>query len=150
MWSIHLSAHTCSTVKTQVTKLRTAGLCITMLWRFNSWFKSYDTSTHSQITSPPPHTHHGNYKNGKYCDKFSATEFMELPAGHTVMPPANGHPPLTQRARFHPKPALVGFMADEVAVRDDFSPGISVFPHKCHSTNDTHTHISQPLYSISN
>jgi len=63
---------------------------------------------------------------------------MALPEGHTMMPPANGHQPLTQRAGFHPKPAHVGFMADEVAVRDDFSPGISVFPHQHHCTNDTH------------
>jgi hypothetical protein len=105
----------------------------------------------TQATPPPhtntrvrahthAHTYHGDSKNGKYGAKFSATEFMELPARHTMMPPATGQLPLTQRAGFHPKPAHVGFVADEVAVRDDFSPGISVFPHQYHSINDTHTH----------
>jgi hypothetical protein len=92
------------------------------------------------------HPHPDDYKNGKYCDKFTVTEFMELPASHTMMPPPTGELPLTQRAGFHPKPAHMGFMADEVAVRNDFSPGISICPHQYLSTNDTH---SPPLHSIS-
>ena len=68
-----------------------------------------------------------------------------------MMPLGTGQLPLTHRAGFHLKPAHVGFMIDEVAVGDYFSPGISVLPHQYHPTNDTHSfiHVSPPLHSVS-
>jgi hypothetical protein len=66
------------------------------------------------------------------------------------MPQATGHLTLTQKPGFDPKSAHVGFVVDEVALGDDFSPGISVFPCQYHSTNDTHsfTHVSPPLHNM--
>jgi hypothetical protein len=40
-----------------------------------------------------------------------------------------------RRTRFDPKPVNVGFVVDEVALEEGFSPSTSVFTSQCHSTD---------------